>query len=79
MATSTIVLPDPREQPFSGLDLLVRVGLGGRSQIYDRARRGELPVSVFKVGATYRVRTRDVWLLAGLPVPGESELLEVGA
>lgn len=80
MARTEQALPDPRVVPFSKLDLLVEIGLGGRSMIYERARRNELPIPVLRVGTTYKVRTRDLWTLAGLPVPGEDDaLLATGA
>jgi hypothetical protein len=66
------MLPDPRTHPFSGLGLLVEIGFAGKSHIYDLARRGELPIPVIRVGTTYRVRTRDIWKLAGIPIPGET-------
>jgi hypothetical protein len=66
------VLPDPREQPLSPLSVLQEVGLGGRSTIYDLAKRDALPVEVVRCGHLYRVRTVDVYRLVGLPVPGEA-------
>ena len=66
------VLPDPRKHPLSPLSVLQEIGLGGRSTIYDLAKRDALPVKVVRCGHLYRVRTIDVYRLVGLPVPGEA-------
>lgn len=65
-------LPDPREFPLIGLGVLVEVGMGSRSLVYQQAKKDQLPIPVIKVGDhSYRVRTRDVYELIGLELPAE--------
>ena len=63
-------LPDPRTHPLSPLSVLQDVGLGGRSTIYDLARRDQLPVEVVRCGHSYRVRTMDVLSADGIAGSG---------
>lgn len=43
----------------------------GKSTTYDLARRGDLPVPVFRVGGSYRVRSSDLRRHLGLDEAGD--------
>lgn len=41
----------------------------GRTVAYQLARDGQFPVPVLRLGASYRVRTADLWALLGIQPP----------
>jgi len=62
------MLPDPRNTPTVGLAEAGEAFGICRTTAYQLARRGQFPVSVFRVGSKYRVNTADLLRSLGLTV-----------
>jgi hypothetical protein len=66
-----MTLPDPGERPTVPLwpDAARAFGLGW-ARAFERARRGELPFTIFRLGRSYRVPTAALRRALGLDPEG---------